>query len=500
MEARITKRGGPTLAALLLIVTLGRPEAAVAQAGATDEHELSASALIEVSRAFRLAAERVQPAVVRVRTDGLVFAIDEVAPDSERGRRMRELLRERGYEPDEDNKYRLRNHGIGSGMIVDAGRGLILTNNHVIENVADVDITLYDGRVFPARVINADPASDMAILQIDEADGLTAVEFADSRDARVGDFVLAFGTPLGYEQTMTHGIISAMGRTANNLLPVTYQNFIQTDAAINQGNSGGPLANLHGDVIGMNTAIATETGYDMGIGFAVPSSRIMALLPRLTSGEPIIRGYLGVRMKDVRELRNTAIGLGWRQLRGVVVEGVINDTPAAAAGIKPRDIIHSIDGNPVQNGGDLQDAIALTPPDTLVRLGVFRDEATHEIEVTVGRQPDNFIAMTQIEPEPEEARLGIAVLPLNDSLRREHGWDEDENGFVIVEVETGSLASRRGLVKGDLILELDGEPLRRGQELTQRVRDHLRDPGIRLRVKSHSVGERELNFKLDADG
>jgi serine protease Do len=514
----MSKRACPQLAASLLLITVALPGVAFAQAGATDEHELSSSAMAAVSQAFRQAADRVQPAVVSVRTQGLVFGLDEVAPDSERGRRMRELLRERGYEPDANDEYHLPNRGIGSGMVVDAERGLILTNNHVVESVDKVMVTLSDGRDFPARVVNTDPASDMAILEIDDADDLTAVKFTDSRDARVGDFVLAFGAPLGYEQTMTHGIISAVGRAALSPLPVTYQNFIQTDAAINQGNSGGPLANLRGEVIGMNTAIATETGYDVGIGFAIPSYRIVSLLPRLTSGESIVRGYLGVRMSDVQVMRNKAISFGWRERQGVIVEDVMAETPADAAGLRPGDIVHALDGTPIQNGGELQDAIALTPPGTPVRLGVFRDHATSDLTVTVGRQPDNFIALSSRQPDAiapsdesegdderlpdsaEAARLGIAILQLNDSLRRAHGWDEDDTGFVIVEVEPGSLAARRGLVKGDLILELDGAPLRRGQELTTKVRAQLRNDGIRLRIKSHTFGERELSFKIGEEG
>lgn len=504
------------LFAVLLIATLALPAMSVAQPAAMNDHDLSAAALAAMSRAFRQAAARVQPAVVSVHTAGLLVSADDM--DSGQGRRMKEMLRNLGIEPDENQQYHLSTTGIGSGMVVDADRGLILTNYHVVESVERIYVTLFDGREFDAKVINTDPASDMAILQIENADELTAVDFADSRDVRVGDFVLAFGAPLGYEQTMTHGVVSAMARSATSALPVTYQNFIQTDASINQGNSGGPLTNLHGDVVGMNTAIATDTGYDAGIGFAIPSSRIIALLPRLKNGEAIVRGYLGVRMSDVRVWRNRAIGFGWHERYGVIVEAVMSGTPADAAGLQKDDIVHEINGETIQTGGDLQDAIALTPPGSHIRLGIFRDGERKELDVTIGEQPEDFIELANgrrgeredvedadrganddandVEAESSNAaRLGVAILPLNDRLREAYGWGTDEHGFVIVEVERGSLAARRGLSKGDLITELDGKPLVRGHDLTERVRGHLRSIGIRLTVKSHHFGEREMIFR-----
>lgn len=484
-----------------------------AEAATDRQHAVSEAALAELSRAFRAVAERIQPAVVSITTAGKMMAMTDEDGRPKLDDEILEWLRQHGIRPDDSGVFHLPSSAVGSGMIVDASGGLILTNNHVVEDAEQIYVRLDDGRRFPARTISTDSSSDMAVVRI-EADGLKEVVFGDSDEVQVGDFVLAFGSPLRYAQTMTHGIVSAVGRNAPQL-SVPYQNFIQTDAAINQGNSGGPLVNLRGEVVGMNTAIATQTGYDIGIGFAIPSSRITALLPRLKAGEAIVRGYLGIRMQDVHLWREEAMSLGWHEDRGVIVRGALPGTPAGNAGLGVDDIIFDIDGRPVRTSSELQDRIALTEPGTEVVLGILRERSKETVRLTVGRQPADFMELARAPlpdedgqeeetlpdrpdsgAEPEPARLGVDIRELDQTLRRQYGWGASESGFVIVDVRPGSLAERGGLMPGDLIKAVAGKSAGSGEELRDEIAKGLAGDGVRLLIKSKQTGERELLFKV----
>jgi len=417
----MTGAAGLLLVGPFVVIHLANPavHAAEPAPGQQPVEPSTSPAVLELSRAFRRAAEVVQPAVVSISTSQTrVIRLPLEGGESELEGRVLEWFRRRGLEPDDETgEVQIPdNSGIGSGMIVDAAGGLILTNHHVVEGADEIAVRLYDGRAFPAELINADHASDMALLRI-EADRLREVALGDSQEVQVGDFVLAFGSPLGFTQTITHGIVSAVGRSGTTI-PVHYQNFIQTDAAINQGNSGGPLVNLRGEVIGMNTAIATRTGFDAGIGFAIPASRIQALLPRLKSGEKIVRGYLGVVMQDVHLVRDRAIALGWQEDRGVIVDRVQADAPAGKAGVRPGDIIVEIDGKPVSTAADLQDRVAASEPGTTILVGVLREQKRKSLSVTVDRQPDDFLDL---------ARRGLRA-PRQDEAGEEA--DEAENKAV----------------------------------------------------------------------
>jgi Do/DeqQ family serine protease len=265
----------------------------------------------------------------------------------------------------------------GSGVIVDAGRGYVVTNHHVVENAAEIAVTLKDRRQVEAKLVGSDPDTDIAVLKIDPK-GLTEVPFGDAGSVRVGDFVVAIGNPFGLGQTVTSGIVSALGRSG--LRPSGYEDFIQTDASINPGNSGGALINLKGELVGINTAIVAPAGGNVGIGFAVPSNMARAVMEQLIRGGEVRRGRLGVAIQDVTP--DIAAGLGREQATGAIVESVEPGSPAARAGIQPRDIIVALDGETIEDASALRNKVGLTPAGRTVELRLIRDR--REMSVRVG--------------------------------------------------------------------------------------------------------------------
>lgn len=278
--------------------------------------------------------------------------------------------------------------GVGSGFIVDAEKGYIVTNQHVIAAASEIKVSLSDGREFEARVVAEDEATDLAILSI-PAVRLFEVTFGDSRRVGVGDRVFALGNPFGLEGTFSSGIVSALGRSAR-IQNVSYTGFIQTDAVINPGNSGGPLVNRRGEVIGVNTAIATESGVFSGVGFAIPSSRVVALLPKLISGEKIVRGFLGIAALSIRDDRATAEGVGWSEDYGVIIKSVVVDSPAEYAGLEVDDVLIEVNGQRMQSFIEMMDAIALISPGTRVTLRYWRDGEYRESEAELVRRSDGL--------------------------------------------------------------------------------------------------------------
>jgi len=469
---------------------------------AGDRSHPGSGALTELSQAFRLVAKNVRPAVVNIDTT------TQSASLQERIERMPEGLRREFRNQLPENHPELGGApqietGRGSGMIVDADDGLILTNHHVIEGADTISVTLGDGRRFPATRVSVDTMTDMAVIQID-ASHLHEVVFGDSGELEVGDFVLAIGSPFGYSQSVSHGIVSAKGRTQFGMLD--YTNFIQTDASINPGNSGGPLVNLFGEVVGMNTAIATRTGADSGIGFAIPSNRIRAWLPDLLSGRPVVRGYLGSVIQSVREQREQAIGLGWEDEYGVLIpRGPIKGGPADRAGIQANDIIVAIDGERTETAADLQEMIARTRPGTQISMDVWRKKRLRSVRVEIEAQPEHF--STRETPSrlrlPEESRdaepetayangLGLEVETLDSELAERFGWESESGGVVVTEVESAG-AANRVLRPGDLILEVQGDDVQSAPEFWRRVVPQLVDgESIRLSIKRPQRGRRNV--------
>ncbi len=324
---------------------------------------------------------------------------------------------------------------LGSGVIVDAEKGYVVTNNHVISDAKKIKVTLSDGREFEAKLIGADPQTDVALIQI-KAEKLQAVEYADSDKLRVGDFAIAVGNPFGLGQTVTYGIISALGRAVDN--GDQLENYIQTDAPINQGNSGGSLIDLNGHLVGINTAIVAPNGGNVGIGFAIPSNMIKEISEQLIKYGEVRRGYLGIIGGELTA--DLADKFGVAQNKGAFVSQVMKDSAADAAGIKAGDVIISIDGKPINSFSQLRAKIATRGEGGTITLGIVRDGKEISVKVTLQKA------------EPKQVKTeNKAMNELFEGVKLATA-DGKIPGVEIVEIDPRSQAARRGLQKGDLIV------------------------------------------------
>ena len=355
--------------------------------------------------------------------------------------------------------------GLGSGVIVRED-GYILTNNHVIDGVDHITVILANGREYPARLVGSDPAqrngggSDLALLKID-ADNLPALQFGDSDSLEVGEWVIAIGSPLGFAQTVTRGVVSAKDRDTGS---VPYGNFIQTDAPINRGNSGGALINIRGELVGINTLIFTS-GYTMGgnigIGFAIPSNTAQRLIPALIEDGRVVRGWLGITMDPVDY--DLADKLQFEEPRGVVVKSVIKGSPAQKAGIQPRDIILEFDGEVVQSMEHLRYTVAAKKVGKPIKLKVLR-KGSQEKQLTVKLAERTAEAVDRARDEMfQEERgvlfAGLRVRNLKPSITERYGYPSNETGVIVTEVTNNSDAARQGIRPGALIQEMEWEPV-----------------------------------------
>ncbi len=339
---------------------------------------------------------------------------------------------------------RKRSRNLGSGVIVDADKGWIITNHHVVEGADEITVTLRDRRSFRARVLGSDPMVDIALLQI-EAEDLSELPLGDSDRLRVGDFVVAIGNPFGLGQTVTYGIVSALGRT--DLGIEGYENFIQTDASINPGNSGGALVTTRGELVGINTAIMGAAG-NIGIGFAIPSNMVKAIAPQLARYGEVQRGQLGVVMQDLTPDLARAFGLERRG--GAVVTQVVPGSAAEKAGLRAGDVIVGIDGREVSHGSALRNAIGVLRAGTEVELDVIREGRPLQVKARIALPRD-----ARTEGERLDRRLRGAVL---GNLGRDHPLGEN-GGVAVVEVKPGSPAWEAGLRQGDVILSVNRHPV-----------------------------------------
>ena len=369
--------------------------------------------------------EKVLPAVVSVRVEGTASQ-DQKIPE-EFKKFFGDDLPEQPAQPFE---------GLSSGVIINANKGYVLTNNHVINQAQKISIQLNDGREFDAKLIGGDDQSDIALLQIQNPGKLTQIAIADSDKLRVGDFAVAVGNPFGLGQTATSGIISALGRSGLNLEGL--ENFIQTDASINRGNSGGALLNLNGELIGINTAILAPGGGSVGIGFAIPSNMARTLAQQLIDFGEIKRGLLGIKGTEMSADIAKAFNLDVQ--RGAFVSEVLPGSGSAKAGIKAGDIITSLNGKPLNSFAELRSRIATTEPGTKVKLGLLRNGKPLEVEVTLDTSTSSSASAEMITPALEGATL-------SDGQLKDGG-----KGIKIDEVVKGSPAAQAGLQKDDMII------------------------------------------------
>jgi serine protease Do len=351
----------------------------------------------QLNRPNRVVAELVTPAVVRVAVTREIRMADAERLLARSGEDNSEfnfgethpwLRGETENAPEGEREDSVEVQETGSGFVFDAEQGHVLTNYHVLDGGDRVEVYLRDGRRYEAEVVGADPATDLAVLSI-PPERLHEIEFGDSQSLAVGDDVFAIGNPFGLDGTFSRGIVSALGRSTY-IRNVRYQGFIQTDAVINPGNSGGPLVNRRGEVIGVNTAIATDTGRFDGVGFAIPSSRVVGLLPKLLTGERIVRGFLGVGTIDIRDDRELAESLGWTKDHGVIVTSVWQSSPAAEAGLEMNDILVEVNGEKITSGTELMDRVALIDPGTQSKVTYWRNGRLTTVEVEIARRPQGI--------------------------------------------------------------------------------------------------------------
>jgi len=445
--------------------------------------------LEKINRAFKRLANKATPAVVQIRTSKMVkyytvnpfewffeepFDFFRREPHRDRGRR-------------EERKER---SGLGSGVIVDED-GYILTNNHVIANVDKIVVTLSDKREFDAEIIGRDSRTDIALIKID-AENLPIIPTGNSDEVEVGEWVIAIGTPFGYAHSVTHGIVSATGRSVG-LRNIYYQDFIQTDASINPGNSGGALINIRGKLIGINTAIAASgfSQQNAGVGFAIPINLAKRIMEDLKDDGKIERGYLGVEIQEVTN--DLAPKLRLEKIGGALIAHVREDSAADKAGIKRGDVIVEFDGKPIRDATHLQIVVSSTKIGKRVNVKIIRKGEEKGLKVRVGEYPEEDIASSErvtfnsSTASDSKPLAGLRVRELTDEIARRLGY-EDESGVIVEEVKPGSPAAKTKLQPGDLILEIEDKPVRNIKGYRKLAKEYKDEKAIMLYVKHRDRG------------
>ncbi len=352
--------------------------------------------------------------------------------------------------PQMPRKFKQELKGLGTGMLID-DQGHILTNNHVVGGATEINVLLADGKSYPAKLVGTDPKTDLAVIQISTHEKLPAMTFGDSDKMMVGDWVVAIGHPRGLDQTVTQGIISAKHRRGV-LDPSTYQDYLQTDAAINPGNSGGPLLNLEGQVIGVNAAIATESGGFEGIGFAIPSNMAVHVAQALIDHGKVIRGWLGVNIRDPRP--EDVKTLHFENSKGALVADVVPDSPAAEAGLKKDDLVTMYKGRRIDDAATLQSSVGDTPVGEKANMTVLRDGKSLDLTVTIGNLET---AMHKIAASLQD-RLGVVVRPLTADENEKYGVEMGQ-GVAIAKLDKDGLLGKAGFEKDDVIVDINNVPV-----------------------------------------
>lgn len=389
--------------------------------------------------------ERVSPAVVSIRTEA-----EEVEPENEEMDERQEML-ERFFGRRFSQPQQRRGGSVGSGVIVDAGDGYILTNHHVVDGVGDIYVTLTDRRELLAELVGGDEKTDIAVLKVD-ADNLRDVKFSRNDSTKVGDYVVAIGNPFGLGHTVTSGIVSALGRQISG--GDRYQDFIQTDASINPGNSGGALVNSKGELIGINSAIISRSGGNNGIGFAVPSKMAQSVMAQLISYGEVRRGRIGVSIRSISPDFKEAYGLS--TLEGAFVNDVTEGSPAEKAGLRPEDIIIGFDDEDIRDSSDIRNAVGMVEPGKRYDITYLRDgkRRTTKIFVEAAETTRDVLSAEAADDIPAmESFSGASITNIPDDMELRGG----EKGAYVATVRRGSKAARAGLVQGDIIRRVAGK-------------------------------------------
>ena len=376
-----------------------------------------------------------------------------------------------------------KEHALGSGFIISKD-GYILTNNHVVAGADSIKVMLSDNRNFDAKVIGTDPESDVALIKINDPENLPVLPLGDSSKLEAGEWVIAIGNPFGLTQTVTVGVVSATGRSSVGISD--YEDFIQTDAAINPGNSGGPLINGNGEVIGINSAIFTQTGGYMGIGFAIPINMAKTIEAQLQKFGKVTRGWLGVVIQNMD--KNLAESFGLKQVGGILISEVQKDSPASAAGLQPGDVILQLDGVKLQNVSDLRNRVALLQPGSKAMLDIMRSGSEKMIQITIGEQPSNFSKNgLSVNSDGSLEKFGLTLQQLTPELAKKFGYKEN-SGLIISGVTSGSPAEEAGLKAGQLVEEVNRERVRNLKDLDNVLKQSKSDMLLlRVRVGNYST-------------
>jgi serine protease Do len=379
----------------------------------------------------------------------------------------------------------MRQEGLGSGFVINLEQGLIMTSNHVVENADEINVKLPNGRRYPAKVLGRDARTDIALVKIDAPDlskeNLVVLSFADSTQAKVGDFVVALGAPFGLEASVSFGVISALGR--GNLNITELGDFIQTDAAINPGNSGGPLVNIAGQVVGVNTAIFSNSGAYNGIGFAVPSNLARRIADELIKSGKVERGYLGVQLQPLDPGLLEAMKLPITT-EGALVAHVAENSPARTADIQVGDIITKVNDTAIRTAADLMNTIGLLLPGSKIKVTLLRNGASRDVELQLSTFPDESAVAAKPNPPAQPAPrqddvYGLNLQPMSEALARERGLSS-RSGLIVQSMQPGSLGDQAGLQVGDVILAVNNQAVSKMKDFMDLTKDQER---VLLRVE-----------------
>jgi serine protease Do len=373
-----------------------------------------------------------------------------------------------------------KQQSLGSGFIIDR-EGYIVTNNHVIENADQIKVKLAMGKEFDAKVVGRDPKTDLALIKIEASDDLTPLEMGDSDGLRVGTWVVAIGSPFGLEQTVTAGIVSAKGRTIG---AGPYDDFIQTDASINPGNSGGPLINMKGEVIGINTAIFSQGGGNVGIGFAIPVNMAQGIIEQLKNEGQVTRGWLGVGIQDITP--ELAEYYGVKDKKGVLVTQVFSGDPADKSGVKTGDVIVAVDGKEVSSSRELSRTIANATVGERTPVSILRAGEGKILYVELTKREDSEVS---VKPQLQSTdNLGLKLKELEPETARHLGYSEDEKGVVVIQVEPGSKGEIAGIQQGDVIKEINRRAVSTPQEVKKQMEKVKSGDTVQMLLKRANAG------------
>jgi serine protease Do len=427
---------------------------------------------------FSPIVKKTGPSVVSITSTSMMKAADD-------GDGLSQLFRGfPGFEMPDNPQFRMprKQQAAGSGVIMTSD-GYILTNHHVVDSATKVHVVLSDKREFDAKVVGTDADADIAVIKVD-ATGLPAVTIGDSSRVEVGDVALAIGNPFALGQTVTMGIVSALGRTGLGI--EKFENFIQTDAAVNPGNSGGALVNTRGELIGINTAILSESGGNQGIGFAIPSNTARSLMNQIKEHGQVTRGYIGIVPQDLTPQLASSFGI--KDTKGALVSFVEDNSPAAKAGLQQGDVIREANGTPINDQGELRNKIVDLEPGSTLSLKVLRNGAEKTLSVKVAARPVETASKSAPVPDTgTSGKLGVAIQDLNPQIARQLGLAASVTGVVVTQVQPDSPAADAGLKRGDVVQEVNRQPVKSASDFRNAVSQSAKSVLLLIRRDDRTI-------------